>query len=347
MGCGSSRSARRSTARSGPRRACRISRRPRQPPGSEEAYLADVTRARPAPAAADVAEHEVADHQDRDPDHDVLDVRPGEDAPHHRAEQRAEPGPEAPVDDAGGKHAPGELHERDLRGPTDERHGDPEAGNEPTDEDRDEAACGDPYLPLVHAFRIDVDPARDPMRRRIAVLPRDEVGDERAERRRGRAREDDEREAGEVAARAVAVEHDHEIARRGQRHAGLLGRDDAEEREVLMLGDDREHDGDALAEDPIQLGHRARARAARPGSSRPSCAASHPVAAVRARTSTPVSTPIPSSIQTRSSVARLPPAPFANGEPPIPPMLASTTTTPSSIATSTFARPCPYVSWKR
>src|SRR5437660_1079381 len=82
-------------------------------------------------AAAELAEREVADHQDGDSDHDVFDVRPRDDAPHHRAEQRAEPGPEAPVDDAGGEHAPGELHERDLRGPTDERHGDPEARNEP------------------------------------------------------------------------------------------------------------------------------------------------------------------------------------------------------------------------
>src|SRR6185312_16453126 len=70
----------------------------------------------------------------------------------------------------------------------------------------------------------------------------------------------------------------------------------------------------------------------REGEGRPSCSAIQTLVSTRAERSTPVSTPAPSSAQTRSSVARLPVALLANGHPPSPPADESTTVTPSASA---------------
>jgi len=60
--------------------------------------------------------------------------------------------------------------------------------------------------------------------------------------------------------------------------------------------------------------------------------------------SMPVSTPMPCSMYTRSSVARLPAAPGAYGQPPRPATDASRSRTPSSKPTRAFARAVPRVS---
>ena len=59
----------------------------------------------------------------------------------------------------------------------------------------------------------------------------------------------------------------------------------------------------------------------RDGDGRPSCPAIHALVATSASRSTPCAMPSPSSIQTRSSVARLPVADSAYGQPPSPPAL--------------------------
>ena len=61
--------------------------------------------------------------------------------------------------------------------------------------------------------------------------------------------------------------------------------------------------------------------------------------------STPDSMPILLSMYTKSSVARLPVAPFEYGHPPSPATELSTTATPRSIAASTFTSAVPWVSW--
>ena len=58
----------------------------------------------------------------------------------------------------------------------------------------------------------------------------------------------------------------------------------------------------------------------------------------------PVSTPMPWSMNTRSSVARFPAAPGAYGQPPSPPMLASKVVTPADRPTSALASAVPRVS---
>ena len=68
--------------------------------------------------------------------------------------------------------------------------------------------------------------------------------------------------------------------------------------------------------------------------------------AIRASTFSPVSSPARCNIQTRSSVATLPEAPGAKGQPPRPPQLASSTRTPASTAAKALARAAPRVSWK-
>ena len=76
-------------------------------------------------------------------------------------------------------------------------------------------------------------------------------------------------------------------------------------------------------------GRGARAVTVREGLGRPSCPAIQALVRTSASRSTPVSMPRPCSCQTRSSVARLPVALPAYGQPPRPPALASTVVTPA------------------
>ena len=69
-------------------------------------------------------------------------------------------------------------------------------------------------------------------------------------------------------------------------------------------------------------------------------------AAIIASRSMPVATPMSSTMCTSSSVAMLPVAPGAYGQPPRPPTEASKSATPSSRAASTLASPVPLVLWK-
>ena len=69
-------------------------------------------------------------------------------------------------------------------------------------------------------------------------------------------------------------------------------------------------------------------------------------AAIIASRSMPVATPMSSTMCTSSSVAMLPVAPGAYGQPPRPPTEASKSATPSSRAASTLASPVPRVLWK-
>src|SRR5690606_2459980 len=74
--------------------------------------------------------------------------------------------------------------------------------------------------------------------------------------------------------------------------------------------------------------HELRALTTRDGLGRPGSSAIHTLVSSNLSTSTPCSIPSPSSIQTRSSVARLPVADFAYGQPPRPPAEESTVDTP-------------------
>src|SRR5215211_1377772 len=79
----------------------------------------------------------------------------------------------------------------------------------------------------------------------------------------------------------------------------------------------------------------------REGDGLPNSAASHRLVSTRAGKSTPVSMPRPSSIQTRSSVARLPVADSAYGQPPSPPAEESTVDTPQRRAASVLVSAWP------
>src|SRR5690606_12099619 len=79
----------------------------------------------------------------------------------------------------------------------------------------------------------------------------------------------------------------------------------------------------------------------RDGLGRPSRSASQTLVATRDLRDTPVSMPRPCSIHTRSSVARLPVALLAYGQPPMPPAEASTVRTPARSAASVFASAWP------
>src|SRR5205823_5333644 len=82
---------------------------------------------------------------------------------------------------------------------------------------------------------------------------------------------------------------------------------------------------------------------ARDGSARPTTGSSAPAAPIIAARSTPVLTPMSSTMWTSSSVATCPVAPGAYGQPPRPPTLASKSATPSWSAASTLANPVPRV----
>src|SRR5579859_2869494 len=88
------------------------------------------------------------------------------------------------------------------------------------------------------------------------------------------------------------------------------------------------------------------ARSTWEGSSRPTMRSASAAAPIMASRSTPVATPMSSTMCTSSSVAMLPVAPGAYGHPPSPPTDASKSSTPSSSAASTLARPVPRVLWK-
>jgi len=110
---------------------------------------------------------------------------------------------------------------------------------------------------------------------------------------------------------ATAVEQDPEPARAAAdfaRAAAALGADadtavaagtGGLARLARVLADPQSSGSTAIAQP-------ASARTTRDGDGRPSCSAIHPLVATSASRSTPCSTPSPSSIQTRSSVARLP-----------------------------------------
>src|SRR5581483_573207 len=88
------------------------------------------------------------------------------------------------------------------------------------------------------------------------------------------------------------------------------------------------------------------ARSTWEGSTRPTMRSASAAASIIASRSTPVDTPMSSTMWTSSSVAMLPVAPGAYGQPPSPPTDASKSATPSSRAASTLARPVPLVLWK-
>ncbi len=79
---------------------------------------------------------------------------------------------------------------------------------------------------------------------------------------------------------------------------------------------------------------------------RPTIVSAWAATSIIASRSTPVATPMSSTMCTSSSVAMLPVAPGAYGQPPRPPTDASKSLTPSSSAASTLARPVPRVLWK-
>src|SRR5690606_7620450 len=74
---------------------------------------------------------------------------------------------------------------------------------------------------------------------------------------------------------------------------------------------------------------------------RPSSAASQRPVSTRRSRSMPVSMPRPWSMYATSSLATLPLAPVAYGQPPVPDTEESTTATPSSRQASRFASACP------
>src|SRR5438034_397218 len=108
------------------------------------------------------------------------------------------------------------------------------------------------FGPAVDLRWVNVDPGRKPVRDRRAETTREKVRNERADGGGQGAYEDDLRELGYVAARAVSEERDDHIGRGGQRNPGLLDRDDAEEDDVLVLQDRKEQKSDRVADDRRQ-----------------------------------------------------------------------------------------------
>src|SRR5271166_2310330 len=108
---------------------------------------------------------------------------------------------------------------------------------------------------------------------------------------------------------------------------------------------------DRLAE-LSEIGHegivlvRGPARSTWEGRVRPTMPSASAAAAIIASRSIPVATPMSSTMWTSSSVAMLPVAPGAYGQPPRPPTEASKSDTPSSRAARTLASPVPRVLWK-
>src|SRR5712692_5962660 len=92
------------------------------------------------------------------------------------------------------------------------------------------------------------------------------------------------------------------------------------------------HGTDHPAAHPAAERDRGPAAATRLGTSCPTAPATIDEAASSRSRSTPVATPRSSRRWTKSSVARLPPAPAANGEPPSPPIDVSNRVTPADTA---------------
>ena len=95
---------------------------------------------------------------------------------------------------------------------------------------------------------------------------------------------------------------------------------------------------------PLASARASSACRALPGRPRPTSRCASAPARDELSKSIPVSTPMPCSMYTRSSVARFPEAPGAYGQPPSPPIDASKVVMPSSSPTSTFASAVPRVS---
>src|SRR5271165_3159015 len=93
-------------------------------------------------------------------------------------------------------------------------------------------------------------------------------------------------------------------------------------------------------------GRRSPARNSAPGNSCPTTRCATRAASIAAPKSTSTCTSLSRSMYTRSSVAMLPVAPGANGQPPRPPTDASSLVTPSLTAAYALASPDPRVLWK-
>ena len=144
----------------------------------------------------------------------------------------------------------GRTLQPDRRAPDGAHHA--RARNEAAHDDSSEPAAMDPFGPTVDLSWFDVDPGREPVRDRRAETTREKVRNERAGGGGQGAYEDDLRELRYIAARAVSEERDDHIGRGGQRNAGLLDRDDAEEDDVLVLQDRKEEKSDRVADDRRQ-----------------------------------------------------------------------------------------------
>jgi hypothetical protein len=196
--------------------------------------------------------HEQRDDHERDADRDGADVWLDE-VVDLRADDRAEQDPAGPVEARGDEHPSREAPDRHLRGARDERHRDAQAGNEAANEDAAESVAVHALDPLVDGVGVDIDPARETMRHRKAPAPSDEVGKQGPGRRGSGAGEDDPRDLERIIARAIAVERDDEVARRGQRYARFLDRDDQIQRDELMGRDDAEDPTDRVGEERSQV----------------------------------------------------------------------------------------------
>jgi len=106
----------------------------------------------------------------------------------------------------------------------------------------------DPLGPAIDLCGIDVDPGREPVRDAWAETPRQKVGHESAGGGCERADEHHQCELGQVAARAIAVERDHDVRGCGKRDTRLFDRDDEEEENVLVLEHHEKEKADRVAD---------------------------------------------------------------------------------------------------
>ena len=136
----------------------------------------------------------------------------------------------------------------------------------------------------------------------------------------------------------------------GLRKIDVLGEQVLDGGEVLRLGGGAEGIASLIARvqpTPVRIASPpARPVSTWAPSGRPSSSWTAREASISFARSTPVSTPISSSIETRSSVEMLPVEPGGTGQPPSSPNADSNDSTPCSSAASTLARPWPRVLWK-
>src|SRR5690554_4552507 len=102
----------------------------------------------------------------------------------------------------------------------------------------------------------------------------------------------------------------------------------------------------ALVKSPERLQLYPSALATREGNCLPKILSNHLLVAIACVRSTPCSMPDRSSRLIKSSVEILPVALGANGQPPSPPILASSVVTPDHTAAQALAMPVLRVSWK-